>query len=181
MTTYPGSINGNNQSAQPQIHPSGPAFNNDLTPQNPIGGKILWNNQVWRYVRHKAGTGTVTPVSGGPAYAKTLTPGATATAVPVFDVTADQSDSVGGLQPVGVYGPFTTAPTADYYIWIAVGGVINCVVTGAVAGEKVIGSATDNTFDRISGVGTQTYPLVGTSMGASSGGLSPVLLRGMDW
>jgi hypothetical protein len=181
MATYPGGIFGNDFVAQPQIHPSGPQFNNDATAVNPIGGRIRWNNLIWRYVKHSAGTGTVTPLAGAPAYPKVLTPAATSTAVPVFTVTADQSDGVGNKQAVGVYGQFTTAPTDGYYTWIVCGGVPQALVAGAVAGDTVIASATDNQFDRIASGSNVTQVPQGTVMGSSSSGLSPVLLMGMDW
>lgn len=181
MTTFPGGDYGLNQIANPQVDSRGAAFQNDLTPTNIIGGMCRRNNALLRYVRHRAGTGTVTPSAGAPAYAKTLTPEATATAVPVFDVTADQSDSVMGLLPAGRYLSFTTAPTDAYYIWIQVGGRGDCLAPGAVAGDKLIGSATDNQFDKIAGSGTQTYPIVGVVCGASAGGLSPAILMNMDW
>lgn len=181
MGVNPGGIQGVNQLAQPQVHPSGPAFNNDATAVNPIGGKMRYNNQIWRYVQHNAGSGTVTPSAGAPAYAKTLTPAGTSTAVPSFTVTADQTDSVAGLMAVGVYGQFTTAPTTLYYTWIQIGGVANALAPGAVAGDKLIGSATDNQFDKIAGSGTQTYPLMGVVCGTSASGLSPTLLTNMDW
>lgn len=177
----PGGIYGQNQLAQPQINSLGPQFQNDSAPQNPIGGMIRWNNQLLRYVKHAAGTGAVTPAAGAPAYAKVLTPGATATAVPVVTVTADQTDSVMGLKALGTYMQFTTAPTDGYYIWIIVAGVANCKVAGAIAGDKLIGSATDNQFDIIAAGSAQTYPLLGTVCGASSGGLSPTMLQDMDW
>lgn len=178
----PGGIYGENQLGQPQINSAGAQSQNDATALNPIGGKCRVNNQILRYVKHSVGSGSVTPSAGAPAYAKVLTPLATATAVPVLTVTPDQTDSVMGLQPIGVYMQFTTAPTDGYYIWIIVGGVGNLLAPGAVAGDKLIGSSTDNQFDKIAGSGTQTYPLVGTVYGTSSGGLSPTFLSpGMDW
>ena len=177
----PGGIYGNNMISQPQIVSTGPQFQSDASAVNPIGGKVRWNNAILRYVKHNTGTSAVTPLAGAPAYVKTLTPAATATAVPVFTVTADQSDSVIGVTPVGVFMQFTTAPATNTYIWIQIGGVANCIVAGAVTGEKVIGSTSDLQFDRISDIGTSTYTTVGKVAGSSSATLSPVLLQGMDW
>lgn len=183
MTTFAGGIYGENQLAQPQVHASGPQYNNDLNPVNPIGGKMRWNNQVWRYVRHNAGTGVVTPVNGGPAWGKSIIPAATATAVPVFTVTPDQTDSLFSHTPVGVYQcAVGSEPTTLYYTWIAVGGVINCLVPGGVEADMIIGSTTDSQFGRIAEGSNLTETQVGIRMeGASSSGLSPVLLMNMDW
>lgn len=181
MTAYPGGIYGLNQISNPQVEYAGAHTQNDSVAKNPIGGMIRRNGQLLRYVKHSVGSGTVTPVAGAPAYAKTFTPSATATAVPVFTVTADQSDSVMGLQPVGVYMEFTTAPTDGYYIWIIVGGKANALVLGAVAGDIAIGSVTDNQFVKISDSGTQTNVAMGRVCGNSSSGLSPTLLMNMDW
>ncbi len=181
MTTFPGAVNGNNQIAQPQVDSRGAAYQNDATPQNPIGGMCRRNNALLRYVKFSAGTGTVTPLAGAPAYAKVFTPEATATATPAFTVTADQSDSVMGLQPVGRFLDFTTAPTDGYYIWIQVGGKGSCLVVGAVAGDVLIGSASDNTFAKITDGSTISNVPVGRVCGASTAGSSPALLFNMDW
>lgn len=179
----PGGVFGNNQIAIPQIDTRGPQYNNDLVAKNPIGGKIRWNNQVWRYVRHDQGSGTVVPVLGGPAWGKTITPAATATAVPVFKVTPDQTDSVFGRTPVGVYQcAVGSEPTHAYYTWIAIGGIVNCVVPGSVEEDSIVGSTTDGQFAAVAAGTAPTYTAVGLRMeGASSAGLSPVLLMNMDW
>lgn len=183
MTAFPGGVFGNNQIAIPQVDTRGPQYNNDATAKNPIGGRIRWNNQIWRYVKHNAGTGTVTPVVGGPAWGKTITPAATATVVPVFTVTPDQTDSVFGRTPVGVYQCASgSEPTTNYFTWIAVGGIVNCVVPGAIEEDAVVGSATDGQFAKVTAGTAVTYTQVGLRMeGASSSGLSPVLLMNMDW
>lgn len=182
MTTFPGGIFGNNMIAQPEIDARGPEYQNDATARNPIGGKIRWNNKILRYVRFDNGTGNVTPSAGGPAWGKTITPAATATAQPIFTVTADQTDSVFGQTPVGAFLQFTTAPTDLYYIWIGIGGIHQCLVPAAVEEDMVIGSSTDNQFGRIAAGSNLTRPMVGIRMeGSSSSGLSPVLLTNMDW
>ena len=181
MTTNPGSINGLNQIANPQVHASGLSFQNDSTAQNPVGGMIRRHNGLFRYVKHSAGTGTVTPVAGAPAYAKVFTPDGSSTAVPVFTVTADQTDSVAGLQPVGVYLTQSVVLTDGYYCWIQVGGRGSTLSTGAVAGQIIIGSSVDNIFALISDGSTINQIPIGRICGASASGLSPTILFNMDW
>ncbi len=181
MTTFAGGIYGLNQIANPQVAAGGAHLQADATAKNPIGGLIRRNGQLLRYVKFSAGTGTVVPLAGAPAYAKAFTPGATATAIPVFTVTADQSDSVMGLQPVGVFMEFTTAPADTNYIWIIVGGKANCLSLGAIAGDVLIGSASDNQFAKIGDGSALTNVVVARVCGTSSGGLSPSLLMAMDW
>lgn len=179
MATFPGGIFG--QIAHPQVDSRGPEYQADLTPKNPIGGKIKWNGRVLRYVKHLGGTGSVTPLAGGPAWGKTVTPAATASAAPVFEVTADQTDSVFGQTPVGCYMDFTTAPASGTYIWVVISGMQNIIVAASVEEDMIIGSGTDNTWGRIAAGSNLTRPMVGVRMeGASSGGKSPVMLL-MDW
>lgn len=183
MAALPGGIYGANMIAQPQIDTRGPQYNNDATPKNPIGGRTVWNNQIWRYVQHNQGTGTVVPLLGGPAWAKTFTPLATATAVPAVVTTPDQTDSLFEYTPIGSYQcAVGSEPTHLYYTWILVGGLGNLLVVGGVEGDMVTGSGTDNQFARIAAGSALTRTQVGTRMeGASASGLSPVLLTGMDW
>ena len=183
MPAYPGGIFGNDQIALPQIDTRGPQYQSDATAKNPIGGKIRYNNVIWRYVKHDKGTGDVTPVKGGPAFGKTVTPAATATAQPVFTVTPDQTDSVFGQTPVGAYQCESgSEPADDTYTWIAIGGIVNLVVPAAVEEDTIIGSGTDGQFGRIAAGSNVTRTQVGVRQeGASSSGLSPVLLMNMDW
>ena len=181
MSAFPGGIYG--VISTPEVDSRGPQYNNDATAKNPIGGKMLVNNVIWRYVKHNAGTGVVTPVLGGPAWGKTVTPAATSTAQPVFTVTPDQTDSVFGRTPVGVYQCASgSEPTTNYFTFIAVGGIVDCIVPGAVEETAVVGSATDGEFAGVAAGTAVTYTQVGVRMeGASSSGLSPVLLMAMDW
>lgn len=179
MPAYPGGIYGENSVAISQITTGDPNTVNDSKAKAPIGGKIRWNNQVWRYVKYKA---TITAVAGAPAYAQTFTPGATASAAPVVTVSGAHADSVAGLQVFGVFGQFTTAPTDGYFIYVLVGGVGPVVSTGVAAvGDVLIGSATDSQFAKISDGGTLTNIPAARVVGASSAGLCPALLMNMDW
>lgn len=174
-----GAVYGENQLATPQVNASGPAFNNDLTAVNPIGGKMRWGNQVWRYVQVYAPS--VVPVAGGPAYAQTMTP-ATSTAVPVLKASAHQADSIMGLMPIGVWGQFTTAPTTLYYTWIIVAGIAQIVSTLILGAGMVIGiSAADGTWGYVADGTNLTTTVAGRVCGTSSGGLINVLLENMDW
>lgn len=181
MTAFPGGLYGLNQIANPEVHSLGVAYQNDSVAKNPIGGMIRRDNTLLRYVKFSAGTGVVVPVAGAPAYAKVFTPAGTATAVPVFTVTADQSDSVMGLQPVGVFLALSAVPTDGYYIWIAVGGKANTQSPGNVAGSVLIGSSTDNQFAIIADGSAITNVVVGRVCGTSTAGLAPTLLFNMDW
>lgn len=181
MTTFPGGLYGLNQIANPEVNSLGAAFQNDAVAKNPIGGMIRRDNALLRYVKFSAGTVVTVPVPGAPAYAKVFTPTGTATAVPVFTVTAYHTDSVMGLQPVGVFLGFTTAPTDGNYIWIAVAGKINTQSPGNIAGSVLIGSATDNQFAIIADGSTLTNIPVGRVCGTSAAGLAPAMLMNMDW
>lgn len=181
MTAFPGGIYGLNQIATPQVESLGASYQNDATPKNPVGGMIRRDNTLLRYVKFSKGTGTVTPVAGAPAYAKTFTPAGSASAVPEFTVTPDQTDSVAGLQPVGVFLTQSVTLTDGYYIWIAVGGRVNTVAPGGVPGSVIIGSSADNTFAIIADGSAITNIPVGRVCAASSGGLSPTILMNMDW
>ena len=77
MAAYPGGVYG--AISTPDVPSGGPASINSSTAKMPIGAMFRHNNGIYRYVKHAAGTGTVATVVGGPAYAKTLTPAATAT------------------------------------------------------------------------------------------------------
>jgi|SRR6267142_1849115 len=179
MTTFPGGIFGD--IAMPQIESRGPQYQNDATPKNPIGAKCRWNNTILRYVRHDKGSGSVVPNVGGPAWGKTITPAATATAVPVFTVTPTVADSVFGQTPVGVYIHLVTL-TDQFYTWIQVGGIAQCVVPGSIEEDTIIGSNTNNQFGNITAGSAITRTQVGIRQeGASAAGLSPVLLMNMDW
>lgn len=182
MTVNAGGIYGLNQIANPQVNALGIGYQNDATAQNPVGGIIRRHNALYRYVKYTTGTGTVAASAGAPAYVKTFTPSGTSTAVPVFTVTADQSDSCMGLQPVGVFTTLDVTPTDAYFIWIQVGGRHPlCLVAGAVAGDVLIGNATDNIFAKISDGSALTNVVVGRVCGASTSGASPTLLMNMDW
>lgn len=180
MTVNAGGIYGLNQIASPQVHSLGIGYQNDSTPVNPIGGIIRRHNALYRYVKLDASD--VAPSAGAPAYATVFTPSGTLTAVPVFTVSADQSDSCMGLQPVGVFTTLDVTPTNGYYIWIQIGGRHPaCLVAGAVAGDVLIGSATDNVFAKISDGSALTNVVVGRVCGTSASGASPTLLMNMDW
>lgn len=179
MTTFAGGIFGD--IAMPQIESRGPQYQNDATPKNPIGAKCRWNNTILRYVQHHQGVGVVVPVVGGPAWGRTITPAATAAAVPVFQVTPDQTDSVFGNTPVGVYIHLVTL-TNLFFTWVQVGGIAQCVVPGSIEEDTIIGSTTDNQFAAIAAGAAITRTQVGIRQeGASAAGLSPVLLMNMDW
>jgi hypothetical protein len=179
MTTFPGSINGLNQIANPEVHASGPSFQNDATQRNPLGGMIRRHDSLYRYVRFSLDA--TVPVAGAPAYAKLITPDGSATAIPTFTVSAHQAASVAGLQPVGVFLTQSVTLTDGNYCWIQVAGRGQTVAPGAVGGSIIIGSSVDNTFALISDGSTINQIPVGRVCGASSGGLSPTILFNMDW
>lgn len=162
----------------PEISTGNPATVNDATAKMPIGATFRHNGKKYRYVRFNNGTGNVAPVAGGPAWPHTITV-PTSLVGPVFTVTADQTDSIMERSAVGA---FLGVPTDGNYCCIQIGGIAQCVVPGGVEGDMVIGSATDNQFDRIAAGSNLTRPLMGIRMeGASASGLSPVLLMNMDW
>lgn len=163
-----------------QLTTGDPATVNDSAAKMPIGAKFYWNGALYRYVKHSTGTGAVAATTGAPAYAKTLTPAATATVAPVFTVTPDASDSVIGAMPVGAY---LGAPTNAYFCCIQIGGRANVLVAGAVEGDMLIGHAsTDSLFSKISEGSNLTNVCVGKVMeGTSTASLSPAWLMNMEF
>lgn len=188
MPAYPGGIFGiSNTNSVPGTGAGGTATTPfsalDATAQNPIGSTIYWNGAFYRYVKFSKGTGTVSSVVGGPAWATAITASATNTVLPVFTVTADQTDSIFGNTPVGVFGAIIAGATYDtYFTYIQIGGVAQCVVPGSVEEDTIIGSTTDGQFAAIAAGSNITRTQVGLRMeGASSAGLSPVMLMNMQF
>ncbi len=188
MPAYPGGIFGtSNTNSVPGTGAGGtvttPFSTLDAVAQNPIGSTILWNGAIYRYVKFAKGTGTVSSAVGGPAWPTAITAAATATAQPIFTVTADQTDSIMGQTPVGVFGAIIVAATYDlYYTYVQVGGIAQCVVPGSIEEDMIIGSTSDNQFAKIAAGSNLTRPMVGVRLeGASSAGLSPVLLCNMNF
>jgi len=188
MPAYPGGIFGSsNTNSVPGTGAGGtattPFSTLDATPQNPIGSTILWNGAIYRYVKFSKGTGTVNSAVGGPAWPTAITAAASSVAQPIFTVTADQTDSIMGQTPVGVFGAIIVAATYDtYYTYIQIGGIAQCVVPGSVEEDMIIGSTSDNQFSKIAAGSNLTRTQVGIRMeGASSSGLSPVLLMNMTF
>lgn len=156
---------------------------NDATPTNPLGAVMKYNDCVYRYVQSSAGTGTVATAAAGVAHWKTLTigPNAGATTIPVWLVTGDQTDAIGGLSSVA--GIYKGVVTTLYYTWIGIGGIHSCTTTtGTAAGDLMIGSVTDLTFGRVIGgfsaPGTVVY---GVAYGAQSSTVNNVLLQNLIW
>jgi hypothetical protein len=179
----PGGTYGNIAIAQPQISPLGWYNQADLTPKNPIGGKVRYGNIVIRYVKIDV---TVVPVAGAPLYALTFTPGGVpGTTVPVITLATDYdgTGATSSLQVQGVMGPFTiTLPLVAFYTWVQVGGVAQCVGTGVTAQSNIlIGSTTDNQFAVIADGSTVTNVPAARVVGACVAGQVPALLMNMDW
>ncbi len=188
MPAYPGGIFGtSNTNSVPGTGAGGTASTPfsalDAAAQNPIGSTILWNGAVYRYVKFDGGSGPANSVVGGPAWPVAITAAATATVAPIFTVTPDQTDSITGQTPVGVFGAIINGTTYDnYFTYIQVGGVAQCVVPGGIEEDTVIGSSSDGQFGRIAAGSTITRLQVGLRLeGASSAGLSPVLLMNMNF
>ncbi len=188
MPAYPGGIFGtSNTNSVPGTGAGGTATTPfsalDAEAQNPIGSTILWNGAVYRYVKFDGGSGPANSVVGGPAFAVAITAAATSTAVPIFTVTADQTDSIIGQTPVGVFGAIINGTTYDnYFTYIQIGGIAQCVVPGSIEEDMVIGSGTDGQFAKIAAGSNLTRTQVGVRLeGASSSGLSPVLLMNMNF
>jgi hypothetical protein len=133
---------------------SGPAYADDSAAKNVPGMLIRHGGKVYRYVKFDSGTGTVASVAGGVVHWKTLTP-----ASGVFTVTSDYTDAIGGINTVA--GVTERAAITDlYWTWIAVGGRVNALCAAStVAGDKCIGSSTDNTFGRVA-AGTDNSDIV---------------------
>ena len=188
MPAYPGGIFGG--TLTPSIPGTGaggtattPFSVLDATAQMPIGITFMWNGALYRYVKFNKGTGTVNSAVGGPAWASACTPAASSTAQPIFTVTADQTDSIFGQTPVGVFGAIIVAATYDtYFTCIQIGGLAQCYVPASLTEDAIIGSSTDGQFGRIAAGSNITRTQVGVrTSGASSSNLSPVLLMNMDW
>lgn len=180
MPGYPGGLFGG--TLTPTVPTSGPSAVLDSTPQMPIGCTFLWNGNVYRYVKFDGGTGSVATAIGAPAWPVAITL-ATSTTQPVFTVTADQTDSIMGQTPCGVFLAVINGTTYDnYYICIQVGGKALCYVPAGVEEDAVIGSSTDGQFGRIAAGSNITRTQVGIRLeGASASTLSPVWLMNMDF
>lgn len=177
MAAFPGGVFG--RLSTQEVHRDGPASQNDATAKMPIGAVLLWNGNLYRYVRFDNGTGNVASAAGYPAWPVAVTPAATATALPVFTVTADQTDSVLGATPVGV---FLGVVTDGNYCFIQIGGRALCMVPGGIEEDMIIGSTTDGQFGHIAAGSNLTRPMVGIRLeGASASGLSPVWLTNLGW
>jgi hypothetical protein len=175
-----------------QISPGTPLTVDDAVaagPRMPLGAKITWKGNVYRYVKFDNGTGNVAAVKGGPAYWKTLTPTAT---TPVWTVTSDASD--GAYLAQGVAGIFVNVPTDLNFCFIQVAGVAS-IYAGATnaAGAMYFGTSVgDNALIYVAYGATgplQTLPygapLIAIQTGATAGdgtGLATALLSGpMNW
>ena len=159
-----------------EIPSSGPGAANDAVAKAPVG--ILYRHQgnTYRYVQHNPGTAVAT-AAGGVAYWRTLSPTAG-----TFVVSSDESDTIAGINGVaGVYGGVVTAL---YYTWIQVAGVVAAlVVNSTVAGDKMIGYATDLNFNRIAAGGNVTDQVFGIALSTknTTTGTSLVLLQNLNW
>lgn len=164
-----------------EVHPSGPAYQNDATARNIVGTLIRYNGAYWRYVRFDNGTGNVASAAYGVAHWKTLT-FPTATAVGVFTVTSDYTDAIGGINTVA--GIFGGVVTDGYYTFIQVSGKCTALTAASmVAGDKCIGSSTDLTFGRIAAGGANTDMVYGIALDTrvTTTGTTTVLLQGLIW
>lgn len=181
MGAYVGGVFGSTLTAQ--IPTTGPSAILDATPTMPIGITFCWNGGVYRYVKLDGGTGSANTVVGGPAWPVVITPAATDSVQPVFTVTPDQTDSIAGQTPVGVFLAVINGTTYDnYYVVIQIGGKALCIVPAAIEEDTIIGSTTDGQFGRIAAGSNITRTQVGIRLeGASASGLSPVWLMNMDW
>lgn len=158
-----------------EIPQAGPQAANDATAKCPIGVLLRYKGNLYRYVKFDNGA-AVAAVVGGVAYWKTLTP-----TTGVFTVTSDETDSVAGIN--GVAGVLGCVVTDLYYTWIQVGGIVSAkVAASTVAGDKMIGNATDLTFNRIAVGGAVTDVVFGVAHGAlnTTTGLATVLLQDMQ-
>lgn len=177
MAAFSGGIYG--EVSLVQIPTGGVSTINDSTAKMPIGAKFRWNNGIYRYVKHSTGTGTIAALAGAPAYAKSITPAATATAIPVFTVTPDASDSTWGKLPVGVY---LGVPTNANFCCIQIGGIAQCAVVGAIEGDVLVGGTTDQAFEKISeGSNLTQVPVGKVTEAASAAAVSTAVLMNMDW
>lgn len=149
---------------------------NDATAKNVLGTIVEYKGNKWMYVKFDNGTGNVAAVAHGVAYWKSLDP-----LTETFTVTSDETDSHAGLN--GVAGIFGCAITDGYYGWIQISGVATCLVAAStVAGDRMIGYATDLTFNRIATGGAATDNIYGVAINAiDSNGTSEVLLQSLDW
>lgn len=180
MPAYPGGLFGG--TLTPTVPTGGPSTVLDATAKMPIGSTFLWNGGVFRYVKYSKGTGSVATVVGGPAWPTVITPAATATAQPVFTVTPDQTDSIMGNTPCGVFLAIIATTSDTYFVCIQVGGKALCIVPAAIEEDTIVGSTTDGQFGRIAAGSNITRTQVGIRLeGASSSGLSPVWLMNMDY
>lgn len=157
---------------------TGPAYADDSAAKNVPGMLIRYGGKVYRYVKFDNGTGDVASVAGGVVHWKTLTP-----ATGVFTVTSDCTDAIGGINTVA--GVTERAAITDtYWTWIAVGGRVNALCAAStVAGDKCIGSDTDNTFGRIAegAANTDIVYAVALETVDPTAGDADVLLQNLDW
>lgn len=161
----------------PQLENGSPVYNNDATAKNPIGSKIRWKGNTYRYVKFDNGTSNVASAAKGAAHWKTLTP---TTSPPVATVTSDQTDACFGVN--GVAGIFLGVITDQYYGWIQVGGQAQVTAgAGTVEGDQLVGGTTDLQLERIASGSNLTNKLVGIVKEGSTSGGPTVLLVGMDW
>lgn len=155
---------------------AGPQAANDSVALNVPGRVIQYAGKKYRYVQFDNGSGNVAAVVGGVVYWKTLTP-----ETGVFVVTTDETDSLGGINAVaGVIGAVVTD---QYYTWIQVGGIAEPLVNAStVAGDKMIGYATDKLFNRIAAGGAVTDVVFGVALDAyDTAGTARVLLQNLEW
>ena len=159
-----------------QITTANPATVNDPAaggPRAPLGSKIVWKGNVYRYVKFDNGAGNVAAVAGGAAYWKTLTPAAT---TPVWTVTSDASDSAYLAQ--GFAGLFVNIPTDLNFCYVQIAGIatIYAGLTNAAGAGYFGSSIQDNQLLAFAYGATgplQTAPygavLLATQLGATAG------------
>lgn len=159
-----------------ELPQAGPQYANDASAKNVPGMVIRRNGKLYRYVQFDDGA-AVAAVAGGVAYWKTLTP-----ASGIFIVTSDESGGAAGVN--GVAGILGTIVTDQYFTWIQIGGPATCLVaSGTVAGDRMVGSATDLTFDPIHAGAAASNNIYGVALDnrESTGGTATILLQNLFW
>lgn len=170
-------LNGPSQSVE--MHASGPGYTNHSEPKNVPGIVITREGVKWRYVKVDRGSGSVAPLAGGVVYWKSLDP-----STGDFTVTPDETDTIAGINGVAGVLDQAAVPDDDYWTFIKVGSVVAALVANStVAGDKMIGYATDQNFNRIAAGSNLTDKQFGTAISAknTTTGLANVLLQNLDW
>lgn len=159
-----------------ELPANGPAVANDKDPKNIPGMVIRYAGKLYRYVQFDDGA-AVTAVAAGVVYWLTLTVGSG-----IFIVTSDESAGLAGVN--GVAGILGCVVTDQYYTWIGVGGPHTAkVASGTIAGDRMVGSATDLTFDLVHAGNSQPNNIWGIALDAreSTFGTATILLQNLNW